>query len=510
MQITYIRNEHLPQLAWVASADHNEGITVTHGAYLETGSTFFFEGAWAGEFAAGRPDLTEVAFGSGAVSTGETVLFVPSLATTDYLYYATESTRLTVANSLALLLATIGDSLAPSFRRYADINNTILEGICAYTRALPTCKGTVYRLMHNNLLFSRNAVTEIAKPEPPDFPDYSAYKAFVAGSYALLVQNARDPHRRFPLSIYTTQSRGYDSTAVNAIAACHGIDGAFTVTTGKGDLGAPEVDDDGSAIAEALGITNVIPIERRAFARDFKDEIYYHAGIHECQDANLKGLVDLIPAPSILLTGTLGEMWYPRSTWYDDHPQTLNGRLARVDLSLHGLTEVRLRAGYVQAAIPYIGARKREQILRITESDEMAKWRLGSAYDRPIPRRIGEEAGVPRIAFGQRKAGSVVEFPVPQTPYSSDLRREYLRFLQGSGIRNRLQVALLPTVQRLNAVFWTARENHYKVVYYFFRAISKIARTRIGPIVLWKDIRGSLFCFAVNKCAAEYAAILKQ
>ena len=33
----------------------------------------------------------------------------------------------------------------------------------------------------------------------------------------------------------------------------------------------------------------------------------------------------------------------------------------------------------------------------------MAPWRLGNDYDRPIPRRIAESAGVPRAAFGQRK-----------------------------------------------------------------------------------------------------------
>ena len=33
-------------------------------------------------------------------------------------------------------------------------------------------------------------------------------------------------------------------------------------------------------------------------------------------------------------------------------------------------------------------------------SDEMAPWSLGNDYDRPIPRRIVEEAGIPRALFG--------------------------------------------------------------------------------------------------------------
>src|SRR2546427_8786426 len=36
-----------------------------------------------------------------------------------------------------------------------------------------------------------------------------------------------------------------------------------------------------------------------------------------------------------------------------------------------------------------------------------APWRLGSDYDRPIPRRILEEAGIPRRLFGNRKKAVV-------------------------------------------------------------------------------------------------------
>ena len=37
----------------------------------------------------------------------------------------------------------------------------------------------------------------------------------------------------------------------------------------------------------------------------------------------------------------------------------------------------------------------------------MKPWVLGTDYDRPIPRRILEERGVPRAAFGQVKRASV-------------------------------------------------------------------------------------------------------
>jgi hypothetical protein len=506
----YRSNTALPSLAWLARLDWDGlELSVEHGPGVETHGDFFFEGAWAGDFAAGRPDETEVVFGTGCVVRATEVSFVSSLATTDYLYYVA-SGPLTVSNSLALLLAGDDDSLDPACRRYDAINNTILLGVNDYVRDIPTRKGGVRRLMYHNLRCTPEDTAEIPKPQPPDFTSFVDYSRYLTDSYDQLVVNARDKRRRPPLRIYTTQSRGYDTTAVNAIARNHPVDGVFTVTRGKGDRGKPDPDDDGTELAVALGIGPVIPINRHAYADGFADEIYYHASMHECPDANLKQIVDHIRGPALLLTGTLGEMWYTYACGYADRPETLHDGLARWDLGTHGLTEVRLRAGYVQAAIPYIGARKREQIVRITESDEMNPWRIGSRYDRPIPRRLGEEAGAPRPSFGQVKIGSVVESPPPQTPRNATLAEQYRRFLVQWRLRRAFQVSLLPLVQKLNshlARSWWSRR--YRLLYGPVRALLRSRQRADAPPVIWSDLRGSLFCFAVNECAAEYAKVLR-
>ena len=59
-----------------------------------------------------------------------------------------------------------------------------------------------------------------------------------------------------------------------------------------------------------------------------------------------------------------------------------------------------------------------------TPSVEMAPWRLGTSYDRPIPRRIAEAAGVPRQAFGQRKKAVVRAYAYP---VHRSLRRAFWR-----------------------------------------------------------------------------------
>ena len=79
----------------------------------------------------------------------------------------------------------------------------------------------------------------------------------------------------------------------------------------------------------------------------------------------------------------------------------LDSAMRRSDLGGHGFSEFRLVVGFIQLPFPYLGARQMQDILEITESSEMDPWRLGNGYDRPISRRIAEEAGVPRQLFGQ-------------------------------------------------------------------------------------------------------------
>jgi len=109
-------------------------------------------------------------------------------------------------------------------------------------------------------------------------------------------------------------------------------------------------------------------------------------------------------ARSILLTGFTGDVVWKR------HAEPAND-LRRKDVSGSTLTELRLRHGFVQVPVPvpFIGATHYDALLRMAESEEMRPYQVGGRYDRPVPRRIAEEAGVPRGAFGTvKKAASVV------------------------------------------------------------------------------------------------------
>lgn len=500
----------LPPLSWLAEVDTSgNSTTVTHGKWVEIQDNFFVEGIWDGPFSEGGFDATSSFFGSGAVLRPGGIVFVPSCATTDYLYYHAAGARVTVSNSLPCLLSHLGDALDPSNNEYWRACESITDGIDAYQPTIKTQAGSVQRLLYRNLVVDAGGVSLVDKPMPPPFAGYDGYVAFLRERYRHIAANSRDAGRRFPLKILSTQSKGYDSTAVNAIAAPFGIDTAFTVSKSKGSGAFVENDaetqddDDGREIAKILGF-DCVAIDRRRFQDGLEEEYLYFAGIANCEDLNFSGITPHIDSPSVLITGTLGELYYPG--WYYAQRflgSTAGTDLRRGDLGGHGLTEVRLQTGFVHLPLIFLGAQHRQAITQITESREMDPWRLNTTtYDRPIARRIAEEAGVPRLAFGQKKMATTVSFSRPNIPYQAGLRSEYFSFLDKSGVLPRWQAALFPLVHRINSLIWFTTPKRHRVLYYVSRIHAKLTGRPLP--LMWTRIESSLYCFSVNKRIADY------
>jgi hypothetical protein len=209
-----------------------------------------------------------------------------------------------------------------------------------------------------------------------------------------------------------------------------------------------------------------------------------------------------------LLTGTLGGVWFRKGN-LKAHFFPIDDSLKLGDLGCHGLSEIRLNAGFIQLPVPFIGARSRADIVGITESKEMDPWKVGTDYDRPIPRRIAEQAGVPRELFGQQKMASVAKFPNPGVPHSADLKESYFEFLVHERLLSRWQLSLFPLVHRVNT--WIAfRYVHApKLSYYFERIVSRIIRRKWILPTLWRRLNGTLYCYCVNKRAKDYRALLR-
>ncbi len=95
-----------PKLAWVAVLDEGtETVTVYHGPMVEVADDWIVEAVWAGDFAAGDFDRTDLVFGSGVRCRGRRMVFVSSGTTFDCLWRLERAGRCVVSNSLPAVLA---------------------------------------------------------------------------------------------------------------------------------------------------------------------------------------------------------------------------------------------------------------------------------------------------------------------------------------------------------------------------------------------------------------------
>jgi hypothetical protein len=111
----------------------------------------------------------------------------------------------------------------------------------------------------------------------------------------------------------------------------------------------------------------------------------------------------------------------------------LLGHLTRSGQSGCSLIEARLASGVIDCAVPYLFARSMKSINAITESSELRPWRLDNDYDRPIPRRLLEERGIPRAWFGHGKKAVACD---DESPAGDALRAV---FFERSGWTERME-----------------------------------------------------------------------
>jgi hypothetical protein len=135
----------------------------------------------------------------------------------------------------------------------------------------------------------------------------------------------------------------------------------------------------------------------------------------------------------LLFTGYHGD-----KVWAKKAPDT-TPNIVRGDLSGLSLTEFRLWAGFLNCAVPFWGVRSIAGIQAISNSAEMKPWDVPGSYSRPICRRIAEEAGIPREAFGRTKRASAV-YPLTRrvflAPSSLDTYRRWVLAQRSRWIRS--------------------------------------------------------------------------
>lgn len=433
-EITYILDNDLPRLGWIVNIDiEKKQILARHGKFVECREEWMVEGLWDQPFNEGNFHNTEVFFGSGMRVVGDSIHFITSSALTDRIVWCKDKETILFSNSLVLLLAYTGAKLDDEHDYRRETLSIIHDGVHRYDRRFRIKHPRIecfYQVFYENIVLEKGEVKFAFKPKSIARVDtYGAYYDLLNNKVKKLTDNYQSKDRRFPIKPYTTISAGYDSAAVSCIVKNHGVQDCFTGSP-LNRLFLPSKKEPGIEIGRRLGFSvRELDSSRKSIP---KDELYFLASNYPkfsnsvWLEISLHSMVKEIERqnrPAVVFFGYSGEnMW----DFNMEKKYQTNDLKTGSPISGLNLTEIRLVTGFFNAALPYIYARGRLDVLEISRSKEMQKWKLNTAYDRPIPRRIVESAGIERSMFGMKKMHITTTYV---WPFNKDNRINFLSYL---------------------------------------------------------------------------------
>ncbi|HRI12534.1 MAG TPA: hypothetical protein PLX89_05960 [Verrucomicrobiota bacterium] len=365
---------------------------------METRSEFFVEGAWDGPFEDGRFLDALALMGTGARLGSNEVLFATPCHVLERLFTVRVSCRLFVSPSLAFVLAASGMELDPAYIPYQADLLRMIRRRQYHHGSIPAANGHSVCVHHYANLRVGPDLTVRVEPKkgPPDFGSFPEYRDFLVSRFRRVVENAGAPTRSARYEPISMLSTGYDSPACTVLAMEAGCREAVTFRTARSDWGGEQPVDSGRPIAERLGLA-VQEFERLEALKqsDFPEAEFVAAG-DLGQDFEIAALAHLLP-------GRLVVVGYHGDVVWDVNLKKVERDIHRYEAGGCCWTDFRFRTGFILAPLPFIGCLSHPSIQRISAAPEMAPWRVGGRYDRPIPRRLVEEKGVAREMFGQQK-----------------------------------------------------------------------------------------------------------
>lgn len=489
-----------PPLAWIAKLVPGEdAIHVTHGSRVEVGPDWFCEATWAGDWQDADFDQTDLVFGSGARLRNGAAMFVSSGTTIDRLQWIQTPTHTWVSNSLVCLMKHADAAVDVTYRGYYGLFKSITKGLDKYERVLPTTSGPVNLVYFNNLRWDGRGVTEIEKPHSvAGFEAFADFRAYLQSAIDRIGRNLADAGRRFPYAMLGTISSGYDSATVATLAHPAGLTDVISfhrVLHG--------IEDCGHEVARALGVKLSL-VDREDWRKSDLPEVPFVAADGGGEDVFFRGAENWL-AGRVLLSGYHGDKVWDKNT------KIVGPNIVRGDRSGLSQSEYRLWVGYLNCAVPFMGARHHADIHRINNSPEMTPWDVGGDYTRPICRRIVEEAGVPRSAFGVKKIGSSVEFMRKHNLQSDSTMADYSAWLReqaGAFWRRRSvpphvrQAVLAPAQWVLRKGGWgvNARAKKLPTAFNFVRFTAH----HLGRLGDKEHLSNSMFPWAIDRAQRRY------
>lgn len=431
-EISYRKIANLPKLAWLASLDRESNrVMVIHGSAVECHDEWMVEGVWDGEFSLGDFHRSENFFGSGLRIEGETIYFVPSSALVDRLLCCTHRRNLIVSNSLIVLLAFTGAGLDPS-HDYRREGSAILKGVKDYEKAFVVVHpeiATFFQVYHENIIVRHGAVSFELRTRPREIHSFEEYYHLLTEALLRIKKNYESAARRVAVSAFTTLSAGYDSPAVSTLVKDLGVTTAFSSRKSYSvdrirRWVTREGLDDGKPIADILGIS-IIHLDPNHSSVS-EDELYFLVPSYPRPSLIFHSMAKHIEKnceSAVLFTGFHGGIVWDVNL----EEKYLSDHMVRDNTAGFSLSEIRLKSGFISVAVPFMYARSVQSIVRISRSPEMQPWRLHNTYDRPIPRRIVESAGVDRELFGRFKKYVAQSYRYPR---NRSIRGQFFEFLR--------------------------------------------------------------------------------
>ena len=459
-----------PKLAWVTKIEDGLGtVQVWHGPMVEVADDWVVEAVWAGEFEFGDFDRTDLVFGSGVRCRDNRVVFVSAGTAMERLWYCHRGRQWYVSNSLGALSACAGLSLIEDHRyvndRKSDFRTTWgLESCVRSCTARPVDAKLIW---FNNLVYDGEGLREAEKPDSaPHFHAFGDYLDFLVEAAQALKSNLKSPARCHEVIPIATVSSGYDSPAAAVIAKHAGCKSAISI---KQSSSFWRGSDSGQKIAAFLGMKCQC-CDRTAHTFPHEEAFWAASGW-----SNLLNWT-LFPYPSgvsLFFQGNYGDAIWDRKPLPKPFTMDIWDDLA--------MGEFRLIMGMLQCPVPFWGMRHASEINKITFLEEMQPWTLGGKYDRPIPRRLVEEAGIPRGDFAVFKKDTSHETGF-RWPYSADSHAKFSNYLRARGFYapGRATVMLLRRLSLLERLL------HHNI----FRKLG--LRKRFRP---WTKLNGTRLLF---------------
>ena len=293
---------------------------------------------------------------------------------------------------------------------------------------IPTLTEPVTLQLVDNLRITQDLkLLPALKPREPVFRSFPDYSSRLHAALASILENA------LPYEGLASLSSGYDSTAVAAVAAMVGCRKAIGFDKARRSPRDGRDDDSGAQAAQTLGLAYE-SFDRLAY-RDSADmpEAEFLASGTTAEDVIFKAFEPAL-RKSVFLSGYwAGREWAmsDRDDWRHVRPTSTAGA---------DLTEFRLRADFFHVPLPVFGSIRPLWAASILDRTEMDTFRVGGPYDRPIARRLAEEAGVPRGSFGTVKRAANILFPAEgPDAFSKSSRDSFEAYAASSGGDARFQ-----------------------------------------------------------------------